>query len=449
MVKVSSKDSVYITVSQAQLLIEDVVASEASRLEHAAVPLSSWLSWSNSLYLRSLAVIFTLLEQSLSLANMAQDFSPADPRSLLPPLLACLPTAFVSPRPPPALLPLLSPILRQRVQLLSATAASISESWLTLLCWEPEHASKLAGIVESSAFEPHPVSGEIEYGDIGNLKYRRLDEETLQSQVTLHELGIVIVYLWCVGDQEGGGSGWRVSELNPTEGISTMEPQEWSDTINEADERARRALATNGVGGRMTSLSNEGTHQDENEDNGDDDDYWAQYDHTPSRTPAIKHSPAPPDHSNAVNHNRNTSDADYYAQYAQVQPAMDNHDPSEDSRGTGPTSVDGNSVTAATSRLGAEASNRIVGLPALDNTEIPSTIIHTRPSSSSSASDTVARLEDSAASQSHAEVAIHQHISSSLKNLFRLARATGIEREEFERLVRTELDTLGLMIEDG
>lgn len=379
---------------------------------------------------------------------MAQDFSPADPRSLLPPLLACLPTALVSPRPPPALLPLLSPILRQRVQLLSATAGP-SESWLPLLCWEPEHASKLASIVESSAFEPHPVSGEIEYGDAGNLKYRRLDEETLQSQVTLHELGIVIVYLWCEGDQEGGGSGWRVSELSPAEGISTLEPQEWSNTIDEANARAKRALVTNGVGDGRTSLSNGGTHEDENEDSGDDDDYWAQYDHTPSRTPATNHSPAPLDHSNAVNDNRTSSDTDYYAQYAQVQPAMDNHDPSEDLSGIGPTSLDGNTMTAATSRLGAEASKGTVALPSLDNTDIPSTIVHTRPSSSSSASDTVARLEDSAASQSHAEIAIHQHISSSLKNLFRLARATGIEREEFERLVRTELDTLGLMTEDG
>ncbi|MCJ1251098.1 hypothetical protein MMC30_008329 [Trapelia coarctata] len=379
---------------------------------------------------------------------MAHNIPPADldPRNLLPPLLACLLTAFVSPRPPPALLPLLSPILRQRVQLLSATAASPSESWLPLLCWESAQASKLAGIVESSAFEPHPVSGEIEYGDLGDLNYRRLDEETLQSRVILHELRIIIIYLWCEGDQEGGGSGWRVSELSPAEGISTAEAQEWCNTISEANERARRTSATNGEEHGRSSLTNGvNTHQDEE----DDDDYWAQYDTTPGRTPAIKRSPAPSDNSNAVDHHRTTSDTDYYAQYAQVQPAMDNHDPSEELGNLGPSSLNGDTMIAVASRLGAEASNGVTAPPTLGGTDNAVGIVHTRPSSSSSASDTVARLEDSAASQSHAEIAIQQHISSSLKSLYRLARATGIEREEFDRLVKTELDTLGLMTEDG
>ena len=377
---------------------------------------------------------------------MAQHMPPAelDPRNLLPPLLACLPTAFVSPRPPPALLPLLSPILRQRLQLLSATAASPSESWLPLLCWEPAKASKLAGIVESSAFEPHPVSGEIECGDLGDLKYRRLDEETLQSRVTLQELGIIIIYLWCEGDQEGGGNGWRVSELSPAEGISTAEAHEWCNTIGEANERARRTLVTNGVNHGRGSLSNDvAAHRDEEEDDSDDG-YWAQYDNTPGRTPAVKRSPAP-DSSNAVNDNRTSSDADYYARYAQVQPAMDNHDPSEELDIAGVSSLDGNAITA---RLGVEASEGIPAPPTRNGTDITSGIIHTRPSSSSSVSDTVARLEDSAVSQSHAEIAIQQHISSSLKSLFRLARATGIAREDFDHLVRTELDTLGLMTED-
>lgn len=380
---------------------------------------------------------------------MTQNIPPADPRTLLPPLLACLPTAFVSPRPPPALLPLLSPILRQRVQLLSATAASPSESWLPLLCWEPSQAANLAGIVETSAFEPHPVSGEIEYGDVGSLKYKRLDKETLRAQATLPELGITIIYLWCEGDHEGGGSGWRVSELSPAEAISTVNADEWRNSIGEADERVRRTLVTNGVESEKASLTNGAAiYQDDDGDDGDDDNYWAQYDNTPGRTPAIKRSPAP-GNSNAANHNQTTSDADYYAQYAQVQPAMDNHDPSEDSGTIGPSLLDGTALSAETSRPGVDASSGIPASPPLRGTDIATAIIHTRPSSSSSASDTIARLEDSAASQSHAEIAIQQHISSSLKGLFRLAQATGIEKEEFERLVRTELDTLGLMTEDG
>jgi len=303
--------------------------------------------------------------------------------------------------------------------------------------------------VESTVFEPHPVSGEIEYGDVEDLEYRQLDEETLQSRITLHELGIFIIYLWCEGDQEGGGSGWRVSELSPVEGISAVEAHKWCNTIDQADEAARRTLVTNGVEhGRSSLTYGVATQQDEEEDDGEDDDYWAQYDNTPGRTPAVKRSPAPPDNLNAMDHNRATSDADYYAQYAQVQPAMDSHDPSLDSGNLGQSSLDGNTITAANSRVGAEASNGIPVRPTLDGTDITGGIVHTRPSSSSSASDRVARLEDSAASQSHAEIAIQQHISSSLKSLYRLARATGIEREEFDRLVRTELDTLGLMTAD-
>ena len=50
--------------------------------------------------------------------------------------------------------------------------------------------------------------------------------------------------------------------------------------------------------------------------------------------------------------------------------------------------------------------------------------------------------------QSVAEIAIRQHISTSMKSLFRLARGSGIERDEFESLIQTELDTLGMLAED-
>src|SRR6266487_4225572 len=108
------------------------------------------------------------------------------PRTLLPPFIACLQTAGLSIRPPPALLPLLSPILRQRVQLFTSTATASEGqthqrqvSWLSLLCWNEDVASKLPAIVEKYAdkFEPHPVSGEIEMEafDEGKMQYRRVD----------------------------------------------------------------------------------------------------------------------------------------------------------------------------------------------------------------------------------------------------------------------------------
>lgn len=45
------------------------------------------------------------------------------------------------------------------------------------------------------------------------------------------------------------------------------------------------------------------------------------------------------------------------------------------------------------------------------------------------------------------EFGVKQHVSRSVKSLYMLARASGIDRQEFERLVRTELDMLGLMEE--
>ena len=43
---------------------------------------------------------------------------------------------------------------------------------------------------------------------------------------------------------------------------------------------------------------------------------------------------------------------------------------------------------------------------------------------------------------------IKQHISTDIKSLYRLARSAGIDREEFERIVKTELDVIGFMDND-
>ena len=57
----------------------------------------------------------------------------------------------------------------------------------------------------------------------------------------------------------------------------------------------------------------------------------------------------------------------------------------------------------------------------------------------------VERLEKNARSASSAEFGIKQHISTDIKSLYRLARPAGIDRDEFERIVKTELDVLGFM----
>ncbi|MCJ1402445.1 hypothetical protein MMC11_005665 [Xylographa trunciseda] len=383
---------------------------------------------------------------------MVQAISLVDPKSLTAPLLACLSIAFASKSPPSSLLPLLSPILRQRVQLLSATPTSPSESWLLLLCWDSAQAAKLAEVVERNSLEPHPVSGEVELGEVAQVQYRRVDEETFHSRVSLVDLGLMIVYIWCEHDQEGGGNkGWRVSEIQPLLPLNGSVDNNvlWWNTIYEADEKAGSNVSRSLLGSDPASCTSWSSisAQAEEEKTDDDDDYWAQYDNTPARTPAAIHSPAPDSNNDRTKTNvLATSDAEYYARYAQVQPAMENHDPSEKNGNIGQSTLNGNVMLGAMTMSEVRDSQWTHEMA--NGNHFSDQIVHTRPSSSSSSISAVARLEDSAANQSHGEIAVQQHISTSMKSLFRLARGIGMEKEEFDRLVTNELYTLSLMMED-
>lgn len=386
---------------------------------------------------------------------MVQYFPPPDSRSLLPPLLACLPTAFASPRPPPALLPLLSPILRQRVQLLATTASSSSHSWLPLLCWETEPAKRLVDIVsESSAFELHPVSGEIDFGDVEDIMYRRLDEETLQARMVVTDLGILVIYLWCEGDQEGGGNGWRVSEVRPLEGDTDNSRNNWLPSVTQSEGKYQGKMMEDALKQGEDHSVNPGStngHLGVGKPKDDDDDYWAQYDNTPEGTPALKSPAIATDSAPILDFNgraRSVSEEDYYSRYGQVQPEMDNDDPSEDRQAFGESSLKGN-VVAPSTRPAPHLKGAHLETPSLPNGSNPEapTIGISQPTVSSprTRSSTIPKLEENAESQSMTESAVTHHVSTSIKSLYRLARSAGIEQSEFDRLVRTELDTLSMM----
>ena len=370
-------------------------------------------------------------------------------RDLLPPLLACLSTGLVSPRPPPALLPLLSPILRQRVQLLSATAENPTESWLPLLCWEHGPAEKLCGIVASEAFELHPASGEIEFGEVEPARYRRLDEETLQAEAIVQDLGLVIVYQWCHGDRESAGDDWRVSEVSPLDPMSEHMTGDWWPSVGIANEKAgcgiqsRQAQQESGLNGKMIN----GASSEKAE--GEDEDYWAQYDRTPSRTPAIDRSPRPGRDNSPAAGGTAAEDA-YFEQYSQVQPEMDNDDPTQDRETVGESTLNGNvlgSMNEATAG-GTQREDSSATIPPHPTAlQAPDASI-LRHSAGSSRTCTVGMPEDPARPQSNAELAIRQHVSTSVKSLFRLCRSAGIDRPEFEELIQTELQTLSMLTED-
>ena len=381
---------------------------------------------------------------------------PPDSRQLLPPLLACLPTAFISLRPPPALLPLLSPLLRQRVNYLSTNASSRSDGWLPLLSWDAERAAKLPALVERMQLEPHPVSGEVEIEDVRPAKYKRLDEETLQARLDVPQFELLPIYTWCETDEHGGtGPGWKLAELSSIEDMD--DGTEWYHSPSEANDAATAQSLS------VPQSTHQGQLQQQHAQQDDDDDYWASYDRTPGRTPAQKQSPAPPTLSSAqaANRQRSQSELDYYARYgSEVQPALDSHDPDEETPEIGQSTLNGDSL------LRSQHPERPISRPngasmfPADPTQAsdrdPNTDVEApRPISpiSSNGSD-IERLEEQAATMSdsqttdRAQMAIKQHISTDIKSLFRLARSSGMERRDFERIVKTELECLSLLEQD-
>ena len=408
---------------------------------------------------------------------------PVESRELLPPLLACLPTTFISPRPPPALLPLLAPVLRQRCAYIGATATG-NDGWVKLLSWDAERAAKLPSIVEHLDLEPHPVSGEVEIDDPRAVKYRRLDDETLHARLELDQFDLSPTYLWCETDEHGDtGAGWKLADLRSLEDIE--EDVEWYSSISEAE----TAASTTKIDVPQTNGSGQYTvrrpAQSEPEEEEEDDDYWASYDRTPGRTPAQKLSPAPPTASNAQQsgRQRTQSELQYFERYgSEVQPAMDGHDPDEDHPEIGESTLNGDSFTRGEQHHPHEdplarpqttendpppyrpesrepwqkalyPHDSARGSTALEQ-GIQSDLSMPRPISPTSSHSSVAKLESeaeamsSAESSSRAEIGIKQHISTDIKSLFRLAKSVGMERKEFERIVRTELDVLGMMEQD-
>lgn len=381
---------------------------------------------------------------------MSDFIPPPRPYELLPPLLACLPTAFVSPRPPPALLPLLTPILRQRVHLLAATASS--DNWLPLLSWDAERASKLPGVVEKLQIEPHPVSGEVEIEDPSQTVFRRLDGETLRCKLELDEYELVPIYLWCLGDGEGNEKGWMLAELRSAEDFE--DGSTWYGSISEANEQAATAARTSHANGHALNVpSNE--RRDSPQDDDDDDSYWNAYDRSPGRTPSTKRTPPPAISSVKL---PTSDELEYFARYMnEVQPALDSEDPDEPTLPSHESTLTGNSLIPQqqadlhhepieTSNLGPRGYDSSFPIQAAipDAVRSIDDIRSPRPSSSGDASP-VEELEKRARSSSSAEFGIKQHISTDIKSLYRLARSAGIDRDEFERIVKTELEVLGFM----
>ncbi|KAK3984150.1 hypothetical protein QBC44DRAFT_337506 [Cladorrhinum sp. PSN332] len=395
----------------------------------------------------------------------SQRITPPDVRSIVTPVLSSLPGAAVSTKPATNVLPLLAPILRQRVQVLSEAS---QEPWIRLLTYETTKVPRLTSIAQSGVFDPHPVSGEIEMDWDYNvdIKYKRVDQETIQTLVVLGEMDLFVRLVYCAGDEEGGGDGWRVGEVGVASDPSPLTSYGGFSDISEAEKAFQ---ASKLVGERQSSVNAAPAPSAAPEYEDDDDDYWARYDATPARTPANQRSPAPQSIAKAtrpeIDRTQSAEDA-YYSQYDSIQPAMDPHDPDEEvehvnippplgmGRAAGSRdSVDQSQLneTSGTWTLTeapkspSSGSNR-----SQEDDERDKNLLHPRPASSASSNGSrlVSKLEETAEKRDQSEFGVKQHISRSIRSLYMLSRASGIDREEFERMVRTELDVLGMVEED-
>ncbi|KAH7022815.1 hypothetical protein EDB80DRAFT_878338 [Ilyonectria destructans] len=394
---------------------------------------------------------------------MASHIPSPNPGELLAPFLPALPAASMSTQPAIGILPLLSPILRQRVNFLSSSS---TEPWLRLLCYDTAKAAKLAEIAQGGSLEPHPVSGEVEvdWDYDAEIRFRRVDQETIQALVVLDNLGLAFQLLHCVGDKEGGGDGWRVGEVTVADKPSPFSQFGGFSSLAEAERQfgesqaKKAAPQVNGTGNHTLHVPG-----DDHGDDDDDDDYWARYDATPARSPAQKQSPAPPSMSTSQAGGQLSASAedDYYAQYDDVQPAMDPHDPDEAAEQAhiapplGLSQVKTHESPEATELNETQGAWTLAELEKTDSNpnsggddaDRLSALVHPRPASSASSngSQTVAKLEATADKQEQNEFGVKQHVSRSIRSLYFLARSSGINRDEFERLIHTELDVLGMM----
>ena len=394
---------------------------------------------------------------------------------LLLPLLAHIPIAFSSTRAPPSLLPLLAPILRSRVTLLagyshgesSTELASPSDSWLSLLSWSTNGAELCQSLAQQD-FSPHP-SGEFEIGEYEFRGIRRFDTETVKARVMLLERGIEALYVWVTArEDKEGGEGWKVVDVRmPTE-CEAENKEKWYRTVAAAEEGFREeAQQQQHHSGKETphclSSPSPGQESDSQENQEGDDSYWDLYDRSPARTPAA-----------SQNKRHLPTEDEYFAQYSTVTPALDPSTPpasSENLRqypGTTaqpqlspqpqsqpqpqlqpPSSLHPSAFTPYTVPISPPHSfpSKPVSLTSETPSSTAQLTTHSPRATSPSMQSSVPVLENRAAAQLQAEVSIKQHISTTIKSLFRLARVSGIAREEFERVVKTELEILG-MVED-
>ncbi|KAK6513681.1 hypothetical protein TWF506_008120 [Arthrobotrys conoides] len=434
---------------------------------------------------------------------MVASIPPPTLSSLLPAFLAQLPASFASPKPPPSLPPLLTPLTRSRLTHLSF-GLTTENSWLSLLTWSstPSDGQSLQEHLASQDYyflhqPPSPNT-------FVNKGYRRLDSETLQCLISVSELEVVVLYQFVADDlvsEEGEiGNAWKVHDVrlaDDEEEVFLSAGQFWS-TIDAAEEEFRNLPKYGGYYSYGNSNNNNPQQSYGQEaDNDSDDDYWGRYDDEETESvagdedarPAVTHHQQqlqqPQSHvqiaasmlarrvlqeqTDEQQEEADKEEEEYYARYANVEPVLDNPTPTV-SQTTGTEGVDrrdsiSTNLTSTSTTFDAQTMSTPLTAFTHPSTKVSpvmqATTLANHPAVTSSNSHShpkpeiatakrvVAGLESAAEVHTHSEVAIQQHVSTSVKSLYRLWKAGGMDCEEFGRFLEREVEVLKVVDEAG
>lgn len=320
--------------------------------------------------------------------------------------------------------------------------STAEDTWLALLTWSAAAGPKLSAHLATQEFIPHPSSGELEIGETNLKGFQRQDKETIRACMELLELDVEVIYMWIGNDPEGEDDGWKIQDVRLSK---DREEQKWYPTIGEADQVFYDQASSYSVPSisppAFASAPQQAAVTEDGED--EDDDYWNMYDRTPARTPIVPQKQDAP------------SEDTYYARYGDVQPALEPEPPSASSNPiTIPLGAQNSYSPLSTQTANTASTTPPTALSSsfMSHKDDHTTVTHApRPisvaSSSSSTRESIARLEENAALRMQSEVGVKQHISTTIKSLYRLSKAAGIQRDEFERMVQTELSVLAMMDE--
>ncbi|EPS37298.1 hypothetical protein H072_9074 [Dactylellina haptotyla CBS 200.50] len=401
---------------------------------------------------------------------------------LLPAFLAHIPASFASAsKPPPSLPPLLTPITRSRLTHLSFNLSQGGDSsWLSLLTWSSNSA-------DGQSLHEHLASQDYYFlhqppspGTFSCKGYRRLDSETLQSLVAVPELELLVLYQFITDDvlsEEGNiGNAWKVHDVRLADDEEVLLP---AGRFHASIDTAEGEYRSNSRGNNTTNAAAASTLNTSAvaEDDEDDDDYWGRYDDEDTESSAgdqqerrssfsqqqqqQQQQQSPVQIAASMLARRMMQDEpdekeedEYYARYANVEPVLDQ--PATASSAAVTSSIVNRRDSVSTNHTSAsmtfEPQDADTATPLTAFTHPSAKVSPTITTSHPQKADNkrvVADLESAAEVHTQSEVAIQQHVSTSVKSLYRLWKAGGMDAEDFGRFLEREVEVLRVIEEAG